>query len=55
LLSAGEAAEAANRPAEAAGFYAEAAQITGNGKDTARPLVAHAVQFASAHPTVAAR
>jgi tetratricopeptide (TPR) repeat protein len=46
LLSAGEAAEAAGKPDEAKGFYAQAAGITHNGRDTTRSDVAHAVQMA---------
>ena len=46
LLSAGEAAEAAGKPDEAKGFYAQAAASTNHGRDTTRTDVAHAVQMA---------
>ena len=48
LLSAGEAAEMAKRPAEAAVFYKAAALQTHLGAHTQRPAVAHAVKVANA-------
>jgi tetratricopeptide (TPR) repeat protein len=48
LLSAGEAAEASGKPDEAKAFDTMVAASTGNGKDTTRADVAHAVQFATA-------
>jgi tetratricopeptide (TPR) repeat protein len=54
LLGAGEAAEAAGDVADAKGFYEQAARNTGDGARSARPAVAHAVQFTATHTTVAA-
>jgi tetratricopeptide (TPR) repeat protein len=53
LLSAGEAAELARRPEEAAAFYKAAAQQTDRGAHTQRPEVAHAVKLANATVAVA--
>jgi tetratricopeptide (TPR) repeat protein len=53
LLSAGEAAELAKRPEEAATFYQAAARQTDHGAHTQRPEVAHAVKVASATVAVA--
>jgi tetratricopeptide (TPR) repeat protein len=53
LLSAGEAAELAKRPEEAATFYQAAARQTDHGAHTQRPEVAHAVKMANATVAVA--
>jgi len=54
LLGAGEAAEAVGDVAKAKGFYEQAARNTGNGAQSSRAAVAHAVQFDASHATVAA-
>jgi tetratricopeptide (TPR) repeat protein len=53
LLGAGAAAEALNNQPEAKSFYGQAAHNTGNGAHTARPSVAHAVEFNASRTTVA--
>jgi len=55
LLSAGAAAEAVGDQALARSYYEQVARNTDNGAHTSRPAVAHAVQFETDHPTVAAR
>ena len=53
LLSAGEAAEQAQKPEAAAGFYKAAAQQTDRGAHSDRPELAHAVKMANATVAVA--
>jgi tetratricopeptide (TPR) repeat protein len=53
LLSAGAAAEAVGAEAQARSYYEQVARNTDNGLHTSRPAVAHAIQFDTAHPTVA--
>jgi tetratricopeptide (TPR) repeat protein len=50
LLSAGAAAEAANKPLFAAKFYNEAARNTHGAASSKRPQLLHAVAYAQQHP-----